>query len=146
MYRAAAAWLMTNLTTHPLMVSLVQVATTLPMFLLALPAGALADIVDKRRFLIVGEVATAVASAMFAALVTFDLVTPVTLLLFMFVIGAASAMTAPPWQSIVPSLVPRAQLAAAVAANSVGINISRAIGPALSGVITAAYGVAAPFC
>ena len=87
---------MTNLTTHPLMVSLVQVATTLPMFLLALPAGALADIVDKRRFLIVGEVATAVASAMFAALVTFDLVTPVTLLLFMFVIGAASAMTALP--------------------------------------------------
>lgn len=145
MYSAAAAWLMTNLTTHPLMVSLVQVATTLPMFLFALPAGALADIVDKRRFLIVVEVATAVASAMFAALVTFDLVTPVTLLLFMFVIGAASAMTAPPWQSIVPSLVPREQLAAAVAANSVGINISRAIGPALSGVITAAYGIAAPF-
>lgn len=92
MYSAAAAWLMTNLTTHPLMVSLVQVATTLPMFLLALPAGALADIVDKRRLLIVVEVATAVASAMFAALVTFDLVTPVTLLLFMFVIGAASAL------------------------------------------------------
>ena len=145
MYSAAAAWLMTNLTTHPLMVSLVQVATSLPMFLFALPAGALADIVDKRRFLIVVEVATAVASAMFAALVTFDLVTPVTLLLFMFVIGAASAMTAPPWQSIVPSLIPREHLPAAVAANSVGINISRAIGPALSGVITAAYGIAAPF-
>ena len=145
MYSAAAAWLMTNLTTHPLMVSLVQVATSLPMFLFALPAGALADIVDKRRFLIVVEVATAVASAVFAALVMFDLVTPVTLLLFMFVIGAASAMTAPPWQSIVPSLVPRNDLPAAVAANSVGINISRAIGPALSGVITAGYGIAAPF-
>ena len=145
MYSAAAAWLMTNLTTHPLMVSLVQVATSLPMFLFALPAGALADIVDKRRFLIVVEVATVVASAMFAALVTFDLATPVTLLLFMFVIGAASAMTAPPWQSIVPSLVPREVLPAAVAANSVGINISRAVGPALSGVITAAYGIAAPF-
>ena len=145
MYSAAAAWLMTNLTTHPLMVSLVQVATSLPMFLFALPAGVLADIVDKRRFLIVVEVATAVASAMFAALVTFDLATPVTLLVFMFVIGAASAMTAPPWQSIVPSLVPREDLPAAVAANSVGINISRAIGPALSGVITAAIGIAAPF-
>ena len=145
MYSAAAAWLMTTLTTHPLMVSLVQVATTLPMFLFALPAGALADIVDKRRFLIVVEVATAVASAIFAALVTFNLATPVTLLLFMFVVGAASAMTAPPWQSIVPSLIPREQLTAAVAANSVGINISRAIGPALSGVITAAYGIAAPF-
>ncbi len=145
MYSAAAAWLMTSLTTHPLMVSLVQVATSLPMFLFALPAGALADIVDKRRFLIVVEVATAVASAVFAALVMFDLVTPLTLLVFMFVVGAASAMTAPPWQSIVPLLVPRNNLPAAVAANSVGINISRAIGPALSGVITAAYGIAAPF-
>src|SRR5689334_13723937 len=107
MYNAAAGWLMTSLDPAPLMVSLVQVATTLPMFLFALPAGALADIIDKRRFLIVVEVATAVASAAFAALVMFDLVTPVTLLLFMFVIGAASAMTAPPWQSIVPALIPR---------------------------------------
>ena len=145
MYSAGAAWLMTNLTTHPLMVSLVQVATSLPMFLFALPAGALADIVDKRRFLIVVEIATAVASAMFAALVTFDVVTPITLLVFMFVIGAASAMTAPPWQSIVPSLVPREDLPAAVAANSVGINIGRAIGPALSGILTGAVGLAAPF-
>jgi MFS family permease len=120
MYSAAAAWLMTSLSTNPLMVSLVQVATSLPMFLFALPAGALADIVDKRRFLIVVEAATALASGMFAALVTFNLATPVTLLFFMFVSGAASAMTAPPWQSIVPLLVPREQLPAAVAANASG--------------------------
>ena len=145
LYSAAAAWLMTSLTADPLMVSLVQVATSLPMFLFALPAGALADIVDKRRFLIAAEVATTVVSALFAALVMLHLVAPVTLLMFMFAIGAASALTAPPWQSIVPLLVPRKDLSAAVAANSVGINISRAIGPALSGVITAGFGIAAPF-
>src|SRR5678816_1092278 len=85
MYSAAAAWLMTSLDADPVMVSLVQVATSLPMFLFALPAGALADIIDKRRFLIVVEFGIMMASASFATMVTLDLVTPVTLLLFMFV-------------------------------------------------------------
>jgi predicted MFS family arabinose efflux permease len=145
MYSAAAAWLMTDLSADPLVVSLVQVATSLPMFLFALPAGALADIVDKRRLLIGAEIAFAILSAMLAALVAFSLVTPLTLLLFTFLIGAASALTAPAWQSIVPSLIPRRDLHAAIAANSVGINISRAIGPALGGLFTAAAGIAAPF-
>ncbi|MFL9936284.1 MFS transporter [Paraburkholderia sp. RL18-103-BIB-C] len=145
MYSAAAAWLMTSLDADPVMVSLVQVATSLPMFLFALPAGALADIIDKRRFLIVVELGIMVVSALFATMVTFDLVTPVTLLSFMFVIGAGSALTAPAWQSIVPALVPKPDLPAAVAANSVGINISRAVGPALSGIIAAGFGIAAPF-
>jgi MFS family permease len=145
MYSAAAAWLMTSLDANPVMVSLVQVATALPMFLFALPAGALADIIDKRRFLIVVELGITVVSALFATMVTFDLVTPVTLLLFMFVIGAGSALTAPAWQSIVPALVSKPDLPAAVAANSVGINISRAVGPALSGIIAAGFGIAAPF-
>ncbi len=145
MYSAAAAWLMTSLDDNPVMVSLVQVATSLPMFLFALPAGALADIIDKRRFLIVVELGIMIVSAVFATMVTFDLVTPVTLLLFMFVIGAGSALTAPAWQSIVPALVPKSDLPAAVAANSVGINISRAVGPALSGIIAAGFGIAAPF-
>jgi len=145
MYSAAAAWLMTSLDADPVMVSLVQVATSLPMFLFALPAGALADIIDKRRFLIVVEFGIMVVSASFATMVTLDLVTPVTLLLFMFVIGAGSALTAPAWQSIVPTLVPKPDLPAAVAANSVGINISRAVGPALSGIIAAGLGIASPF-
>ena len=102
MYSAAAAWLMTSLDADPVMVSLVQVATSLPMFLFALPAGALADIIDKRRFLIVVELGIMVASASFATMVTFDLVTPVTLLLFMFVIGAGSALTAPACVGAVP--------------------------------------------
>jgi len=102
MYNAAAGWLMTSLSADPLIVSLVQVATSLPMFLFALPAGALADIVDRRRFLIAIEGATTVISAIIAALVWLNLVTPGTLLLFTFLLGAGAALTAPAWQSIVP--------------------------------------------
>jgi MFS family permease len=145
MYAAAAGWLMTELSPDPLMVSLVQVASSLPMFLFALAAGALADIVDKRRYLIVVEGAIVAASALFAALVWLQLVTPVTLLTFTFLVGVGSALVAPAWQSIVPQLVPRQELPAAVAVNSVGVNISRAVGPALGGVLTVGLGIAAPF-
>jgi predicted MFS family arabinose efflux permease len=145
MYSAAAAWLMTGLDADPLLVSLVQVATTLPMFLFAIPAGAVSDIVDKRRFLIVGEsVATLIATA-FAVLVWQHLVTPAILLLFIFLLESGSAATMPAWQSVVPLLVPREDLPAAVSVNSVGINVSRALGPALGGALTAASGIAAPF-
>jgi MFS family permease len=125
MYNASAGWLMTILDPHPLMVALVQVATSLPMFLFALPAGALADIIDKRRFILVLEILIAALSAIFAALVTTDLVTPVTLLLFIFLTAVFSALEAPAWQAIVPKLVPKQDLGSAVNANSVGINISR---------------------
>ena len=145
MYSAAAAWLMTTLDSDPLMVSLVQVATSLPLFLFALPAGALADIIDKRHFLVANGMAIFALSLVFATLVTLDRVTPLVLLAFMFLVSVGSALEAPSWQSIVPQLVPREDLPGAVAANSVGINISRAVGPALSGVITAAFGIAAPF-
>ena len=145
MYNAASGWLMISPDPDPLVVSLVQVATTLPMFLFALPAGALADIVDKRRLLIVVEGAGTLLAAIFAALVGLGQVTSWTLLLFTFLIGVTGALTAPAWQSIVPQLVPRQDLASAVAANSVGINVSRAIGPALGGVIIGLLGIAAPF-
>jgi MFS family permease len=145
MYTAASGWLMTGLNPDPLIVSLVQVAASLPVFVFALPAGALADIIDRRRFLIGVEVATTAVSAMFATLVVLDLVTPINLLVFTFLIGAGGALAAPAWQSIVPQLVPRADLQQAVAINSIGFNISRAIGPALGGAVTAALGIAAPF-
>src|SRR4029077_19535726 len=112
---------------------------------MAIPAGALADIVDRRKFLIFAESATTVASAVFAPMVTLDLATPTNLLVFTFLIGAFSALTAPAWQSVTPQLVPRQDLLPAIAINSVGFNISRAIGPALGGSITATFGVAAPF-
>jgi MFS family permease len=145
MYNAASGWLMTSLDPDPLMVSLVQAATTLPMFLFAVPAGALADIFDKRGFLIIVESATMAVSMVYAAPVWLGLATPGNLLLFTFLIGVAGASAAPAWQSIMPQLVPKDDLSAAVAANSVGINISRALGPALGGLIIAGLGIAAPF-
>src|SRR5258705_6369647 len=145
MYTAASGWLMTGLNPDPLIVSLVQVAASLPVFVFALPAGALADIIDRRRFLIGVEVATTAVSAMFAPLVVLDPVTPVNLLVFTFLIGAGGALAAPAWQSIVPQLVPRQDLQQAVAINSIGFNITRPIGPALGGAVTAALGIAAPF-
>jgi predicted MFS family arabinose efflux permease len=145
MYSAASAWLMTGLDPSPVAVSLVQVATNLPTFLFALLAGALADIVDKRRLLIVVEAFITVSSTALAALIWLDLITPGRLLFLVFLVEAGAALTAPAWQSIVPQLVPRQDLPEAVAANSVGVNVSRALGPALGGVITAALGIAAPF-
>jgi MFS family permease len=145
MSSAASGWLMTSLSPEPLIVSMVQVATTLPMFLFALPSGALADIVDKRKFLIAVEIAVTIISAIFAAIVWLGLATPGNLLLFTFLIGVGSALTAPAWQSIVPQLVPKQDLHPAIAANSVGINLSRAVGPALAGTMVARLGIGAPF-
>ncbi len=140
-----AGWLMTQLAPSPLMVSLVQAATALPVFLFALPAGALADIVDKRRMLIVIQIAMGiVAAAMFMTVATGAMTAPL-LLLFTFALGTGAAFMQPAWQAIVPSLVPRDTLQPAVALNSVGINVSRAIGPALGGAIIAGLGIAYPF-
>jgi predicted MFS family arabinose efflux permease len=145
MYSAAAGWFMTTLTTDPLMVSLVQVANSLPVLIFVFPAGALADVVDKRKFLIVAESSIALVSTLFALLVWRGLVGPQMLLFFVFVIGAAGALTAAPWQAVVPELVPKEHLAPAVALNSLGVNVSRALGSALGGLLIAGWGVAAPF-
>jgi MFS family permease len=145
MYAAASGWLMTILNPDPLIVSLIQVATTLPMFLFALPAGALADIFDRRRLLMVAEIGITAVSTIFAILVWVDAVTPASLLVFAFLTGVGGALTAPAWQSTVPELVPRRDLQPAIVLNGIGINISRAVGPALGGIITAAWGIAAPF-
>ena len=144
MASAASGWLMTSLNPDPLVVSLVQVATTLPMFLVAIPAGALADILDMRRFLLIGETVYTIVSAIFAAIVWFGLATPTNLLLFTFLTGVAGALVSPAWQAVVPQLVPKQDLNPAVAANSAGVNVSRAVGPALGGVIVA-QGISAPF-
>jgi MFS family permease len=142
---AASGWLMTSLDPSPLVVSLVQVASTLPMFLGALPAGALADVIDRRKFLIAANVATVAVSAVYAAIVMLGLATPVNLLLFTFLGGLTGALMSPAWQSIVPQLVAKADLHPAITANSVGVNVSRAVGPALGGIIIARLGIAAPF-
>ncbi len=145
MQNAAAGWLMAGLTSDAFVVSLVQVATMLPVVLLGLPAGALADIVDRRKLLIAVNGAQAITVATLGLLVWLGRVTPEVLLIFTFLIGAGSALIAPSWQAIVPSLVPRQGLQAAISLNSVGINISRAVGPALAGIIIGLLGLAAPF-
>jgi MFS family permease len=144
-FNVASGWLMTSLDADPLVVSLVQVANNLPMFLFAIPAGALVDILDRRLFLIIGEAAVTVTSTAFAVLVWLHLITPVSLLVFTFIVTVASAVTAPAWQAVVPQLVPKPELTSAVAANSVGINVSRAVGPALGGMMVVTLGIAAPF-
>jgi MFS family permease len=145
MYSAASGWLMTSLNPDPLVVALVQAASTLPICLFAIPAGALADIFDKRKYLLVVESLTTLVSAVYAAIVGFGLATPGNLILFTFLVGAAGALTVPAWQAVVPLLVPKNDLPPAIAANSVGVNISRAIGPALGGATIAGIGIAAPF-
>lgn len=145
MHDVGAAWLMTSLSPSPLLVALVQAATTLPMFLLALPAGAMADIVDRRKMLLSAQILGLVAAAVLAVLTLQGLTTPWVLLAATFVLGVAAALSAPVFQAIVPELVDKSALPDAVALNSLGVNISRAIGPALGGVIVAMAGVPAVF-
>jgi predicted MFS family arabinose efflux permease len=145
MYDTASGWLMTTLNADPLAVSSVQIATSLPMFLFTLPAGALADVIDARRFLIVVSSAIAALMATFGALVFLDLATPFSLLATTFVLSSAWALNAPAWLSITPALVPRSDLDAAIAAGGVGYNISRVVGPALGGLAIVELGMAAPF-
>lgn len=145
MQNAAAGWLMTGLTQDAFIVSMVQVATMLPVVLLGLPAGALADIFDRRKLLICINVILGVVVAVLAILVGLGWVDAFTLLVFTALVGAGSALIAPAWQAIVPSLVPRSDLQSAISLNSVGINISRAVGPALAGLLIGLFGMSSPF-
>jgi predicted MFS family arabinose efflux permease len=145
MFDTASGWLITSLDTNPMSVSLVQVAVSLPLFLFTLPAGALADVIDSRRMLIGVEIAIVLVSAVFATVVSLGFASPGSLLLTTFLLGVAGALGAPAWLSITPLQVPRRELDSAVAANSVGFNLSRAVGPALGGVVIAAFGIATPF-
>jgi MFS family permease len=145
MFDTASSWLMTSLNSDPVMVSAVQVATMLPMFLLTIPSGTLADIVDARRLLIGSEVFISLVALLFAAAVSFKLVNATGLLAATFLLCAGGALAAPAWLLTTPMLVPRADLDAAVAINNVSFNISRAIGPAIGGLAIAAYDVELPF-
>ena len=145
LYTAASGWLMTSLNPNPLIVSLVQVANSLPLFLFALPAGALADMLDKRRFILALEIFTTLFSGLFALLVSVHAVTPGVLLLFTFLVSVLAALETPAWQAIVSLLVPKAALSSAIAVNSVGVNISRVLGPALTGIVILSLGIAGPF-
>jgi MFS family permease len=140
MQDVGAGWLMTSLSSSPSMVALVEAADSIPMMLLALPAGAVADIVDRRRLLIVVQVYLLLVAGTLGALTLLGLTTAWLLLLFTFALGVGAAMMMPAWSAIVPDLVRTDELSSAVALNSIAINASRAVGPSIAGVLVAAVG------
>ncbi|MDB6181230.1 MFS transporter [Paracoccus fistulariae] len=140
-----AAWMMTQLTDSDTLIALVQASNTLPIMLLALGSGALADIFDRKAILLFAQIFMAVISAILAVFAFQGWLTPWLLLSFTFLIGAGQALYNPPWQASMGDLVPRADLPAAVTLNSVGFNLMRSVGPAVGGFIVAAFGAAAAF-
>ncbi len=144
MFDTASNWLMTGMNPDPFMVSAVQVAVTLPMFLLTLPAGALSDIVDARKLLIGVEGFNAVVAIAFAAVVTLNWQTPGLLLATGFLLGVGGALGAPAWQLVPPMTVPASDLDKAIAINGASYNLTRAIGPAIGGLLIAGFGVSLP--
>src|SRR5579863_2047095 len=140
MQNVGAGWLMTQLSDSPLMVSLVQAAAAIPVFLVVLPAGALADMVDRRRLLLFTQSWMIVAAAALGVLTLFNAVNPWMLLAFTFLLGLGAVMNDPAWQAITPDVVSPERHASAVALNSAGFNVARAVGPALGGLVVAAAG------
>lgn len=140
-----AAWLMTSLAPSADMVALVQSATALPTLAFSLAAGAVADIWDRRAVLLIAQGWMLAAAAVLAAMTYSGQMTPGLLLALTFLLGAGAAFYGPTWQASVGDLVPRDELATAIAVNSVGFNIARSIGPAIGGLIVAAAGAEAAF-
>ena len=128
-------WLMAELTRSPLLMSLIETGATLPMLILSMPGGAIADIVDRRRLLLLTQAWMLLAAATMAILSALHMVTPAILITMSMLLGVGGALNAPAWQASVPDLVPKDQIAAGVALNSAGFNVSRAIGPALGGLV-----------
>ena len=145
MHDVGAGWLMTSLSPSPVMVALIQTATTLPIFLLAFPAGALSDIIDRRRYLIVVQIWMGLVAAFLTVFVFTDAITIWSLVALTFAMGIGSAMMMPAWAAITPEVVPTRELQPAIALNSMGINVARAIGPAVGGLIISFAGTGAVF-
>ncbi|MGZ8281763.1 MAG: MFS transporter [Allosphingosinicella sp.] len=140
-----AAWMMTSISGSPDMVALVTASVTLPIMLLALVSGAAADSFDRRRLMLAAQIFMLVVSVALTLCAWLGVLTPWLLLLFTFLIGCGSAFNGPAWQASVGEMVPREDLPAAVALNSMGFNIARSAGPAIGGAIVAAAGAAAAF-
>jgi MFS family permease len=140
-----ASWTMASLAGSPQLVALVQASTTLPIMLLSLLAGAVADNLDRRKVMLAAQVFMLLVSALLSVFAWQGMLTPVMLLGFTFLIGCGTAFNGPAWQASVGEMVPRPALAGAVALNSMGFNIARSVGPAVGGAIVAAAGAAAAF-
>ncbi|MDJ0788791.1 MAG: MFS transporter [Myxococcota bacterium] len=140
-----AAWLMTSLSPSPFMVSLVQAAAAVPLFALALPAGALADVVDRRRLLLWTQSWMLASALLLGVCTALGLTGPSLLLAFTVVLSIGAALNAPAWQAITPELVPKAELGPAVALNGMAINLARSVGPAIGGLLVGLSGAQAAF-
>jgi MFS family permease len=145
MQSVGAAWLMTLLTPSTTLVGLVQTAATLPIFLVGLLAGALADLADRKSLLLWSQLWMLVMAATLGLLTLFGLTSPWVLLALTFCLGLGGAISLPTWQATVQDMVPKAWVAAAVSLNSIAFNVARAIGPALGGFVVAILGAAAAF-
>lgn len=145
MHDVAAAWLMTTLAPQPFMVSLMQTAQFMPFFLLSLPSGAMADVFDRRKLLIIGQVWMLFAAMSLSALTYLNWIEPWSLLILTFMLSIGGAVSSPSWNAITPELVPREKLEAAVALGGVGWNMARGVGAAIGGIVVAAGGPEAVF-
>lgn len=145
MHEVASGWLMTQLAPDPLMVAMVCVANTLPFFVLALPAGALADLLDRRKYLLGTQLFMMLAAALTAVLMGLDCMTPWRLLACTYLLALGGAMNSPAWHAVTPEIVDAEQLPRAVTANSAAINVAKALGPALGGLIVVHLGATAAF-
>jgi MFS family permease len=145
MQTVGAQWLLVHAAHAAILVSLVQTADMLPDVLFAIVGGVLADILDRRRLIIAVQSGLAVAGALLATLTFTGHMSPALLLMFTFVIGSGSVFITPAYQSLVPELVPREDVASAVQLNSINVNIARAVGPAIAGILIAHFGVGADF-
>jgi MFS family permease len=139
MQDTAGTWLMTLLTSSPLLIALMQTAASLPVLILGLLAGATADIFDRRRLLLFWQAWMLAAVALLSVLTFFNIISPWVLLTLTFLLNIGAAMNSPAWQAIMPELVPREELPEAVSLNSAGFNLARALGPALGGLAIAAF-------
>jgi MFS family permease len=145
MQSVGAVWQVGTVSGSAALVALVQTAISLPIVLLALPAGAAADVFDRRRLLLATQSWMLVSAAALCVLTVVGAASPAVVLALMFLLGLGNAANAPAWQATIPELVEGRELASAVALNSVGFNIGRAVGPALGGLVVAAAGPAAVF-
>jgi MFS family permease len=145
MQNVAGVWLVTTLTTSALLVALMQTATSLPAFLLSMPAGAIGDLIDRRRLLLFTQGFMAVVALGLGAFTLSGHITALEVLGFTFLLGMGAAVNGPVWQAVATELVPRPVLPFAITLNGVSNNIARAIGPALGGLIIAYYSPAYVF-
>jgi MFS family permease len=145
MQNVGAAWLMVSLHAGPLYVALTQTASALPFFVFALPAGSIGDIVDRRKFILFTEIWMAGVAILLAAVTLGGHMSPLLLLILTFALSAGDAFESPTWRAVLPELVAKEDLASASALNGIEFNFARAVGPALAGVVIAAWSVGTAF-